>query len=60
MKAALLKIVKEQPNIEGTTTRNGNILTWVKDGPDTPVYLETPDDLLKIDIATPDWKKTKA
>ena len=59
LRSAILSIAKEQPSVKNTTTRDGRIVAWLKDAPDRPLFLETPDDLVKIGVSTPDWKRLK-
>lgn len=54
----MLKIVKDQPNVKSATTRDGTILAWLT-GKDRPVEINTPDDLFKVGILSPDWKRLK-
>lgn len=58
MRVTMLKIVKDQPNVKSATTRDGKILTWLT-GKDRPVEINTPDDLFKVGILSPDWKRLK-
>lgn len=58
MRATMLKIVKDQPNVKSPTTRDGKIPVWLI-GKDRPVEIHTPDDLFKVGIMSPDWKRLK-
>lgn len=58
MRVAMMKMVKEQPNVKGATTRDGKILVWLT-GKDRPIEIYTPDDLFKVGIESPDWKRLK-
>ncbi|KAI3382689.1 hypothetical protein SNEBB_010921, partial [Seison nebaliae] len=58
LKASMLKMVKEQPSVKGTTTRDGTILAWINNE-NRPVYINTPDDLTKVGIESPDLSKLR-
>ena len=58
MRATMLNIVKDQTNVKSVTTRDGKILVWLV-GKDRPVEIHTPDDLFKIGMTSPDWKRLK-
>lgn len=58
MRVSMLKVVKEQPNVKNATTRDGKILVWLTDK-ERPVEIYTPDDLFKVGIINPDWKRLK-
>ena len=47
LRSKLLKIVKDQPEVETAFAREGRILAYVKGKP-RPVVVETPDDLSKV------------
>lgn len=58
LRSALLKMAKEKTEVRNVTTRDGRILAWLVDK-ERPVVLTTPDDLHKIGIDSPDWKRLK-
>lgn len=58
MKATMLKMVKEQPGVSNATTKEGKILAWMA-GKDRPVEVTTPDELGKVGITSPDWKRLR-
>ena len=58
MKATMLKMVKEQPGVSNATTREGKILAWMT-GKDRPVEITTPEELGKVGITSPDWKRLR-
>ncbi|KAK4321308.1 hypothetical protein Pmani_007884 [Petrolisthes manimaculis] len=58
LRAAMLKIVKEQATVRNVTTRDGKIIAWLIDR-ERPVDINTPDDLHKVGITSPDWKRLK-
>jgi len=55
----LLMMVKGHEAVKSVTTRDGKIVAWLKDKPDVAVELESPDDLWKIGVETPDWQMLK-
>lgn len=55
VRAAVMKMAVE-PNVKDVSSGDGKILVQFT-GKDRPVYLNTPDDLHKIGITNPDWKK---
>lgn len=55
----MMKTAKEQQSIKNTTTRDFEIVVWLKDEQDRPLYIEAPDDLTKIGVTSPDWKTFK-
>ena len=57
LRSAILSITKELLSVKNTTTRDGRIVAWLKDAPDKPLFLETPDDLVKVGVNATDWKK---
>ncbi|KAK4311717.1 hypothetical protein Pmani_016818 [Petrolisthes manimaculis] len=58
LRAAMLKIVKEQATVRNVTTRDGKVIAWLIDR-ERPVDINTPDDLHKVGITSPDWKRLK-
>ena len=58
LRAALLKMTKEQENVKNAVTRDGTILAWVTNK-DRPVRIDSPDDLHKIGITSPDWRQLR-
>ena len=54
LRSAMLNIVKEQQSVKNITIRDGKIVAWLKDNPERPVFVDTPDDLVKIGVAAPD------
>lgn len=58
LRATLLKMVKEQPGVKGVTTRDGRILAWLTDS-ERPVQVTSPDDLHKVGIISPNWKRLR-
>ena len=53
-----MKMVKEQEAVRNVTTRDGKILAWLVDK-ERPVVITTPDDLFKVGIESPDWKRLR-
>ena len=53
-----MKTVKEQGLVKNATTRDGSIIAWLTNR-ERPVYIDRPEDLCKVGIATPDWKLLK-
>ncbi|MPC61744.1 hypothetical protein E2C01_055819 [Portunus trituberculatus] len=51
-------MVKEQPGVNGVTSRDGSIQTWLTDK-DRPVQITNPGDLHKVGIVSPDWKRLR-
>lgn len=58
LRSVLLKMTKEQAEVRNVTTRDGRILAWLVDR-DRPVEITTPDDLHKVGIDSPDWRRLK-
>lgn len=58
LRASLLKLVKEHCVVKNAVTSHGKILAWYKDK-DRPITVNTPDDLYKLAINIPDWKRLK-
>lgn len=56
MRAAVLKIVKEQQEVKNATTRNGKVAVWRVDRPDRAIEI---DDLRKIGKVSSDWERLK-
>ena len=59
LRSTMLKIVKERENVKNATTRDGKILVWLNNGEEKPLDIDSPDDLWKVGIVTPDWKRLK-
>lgn len=57
-RANMLKMNKELPAVKNATTQDGKKLVWLTDR-DRSVEISTPDDLHKVGITSPDWKKLK-
>ena len=55
----MLNIAREHNNVKSVATRDGKIIAWMKDRPDRAVSMDTPDDLFKIGVTFPDWKRLK-
>lgn len=49
--------MKEQAGVQNVTTRNGRILAWLTDEPNRAIEINAPDDLSKVGMVTPDWKR---
>ena len=58
LRATLMSMVKEQESVKNVSTRNGSILAWLTNG-GRPVVVNTPDDLSKVGLTSPDWKRLK-
>lgn len=58
LRATMFSMVKEQETVKGVSTRDGSISAWLTSG-GRPVVVNTPDDLLKVGITSPDWKRLK-
>lgn len=58
LRATMMSLVKEQETVKNVSTRDGNILAWLNSG-GRPVIVNTPDDLMKVGITSPDWKRLK-
>lgn len=58
LRSTLLKMTKEQAAVRNVSTRDGRILAWLVDK-ERPVEINTPDDLFKVGIDSPDWKRLK-
>lgn len=58
LRATMMSLVKEQETVKNVSTRDGSILAWLTSG-GRPVVINTPDDLLKVGISSPDWKRLK-
>ena len=56
IRAAMLKMVKESPEVKNATTIDGKLLVWTKEDPTKSLVIESPDDLFKVGISNPDWK----
>ncbi|KAG0715418.1 hypothetical protein GWK47_012010 [Chionoecetes opilio] len=54
----MLKMIKEQAVVRNVTTRDGIILAWLVDK-ERPVAITTPEELHKVGIDSPDWKRLK-
>lgn len=59
LRAAMMKMVKDQAGVKNVTSRNGKIVAWLNDEPNRAIEINTPDDLNKVGIVTPDWKRLK-
>lgn len=57
LRSAMRRMVKDQAGVKNVTTRNGKILAWLTDDPNRTIEINTPDDLSKVGIVTPDWKR---
>ncbi|KAK3890935.1 hypothetical protein Pcinc_005102 [Petrolisthes cinctipes] len=57
LRSAMRRMVKEQVSVKNVTTRNGKILAWLTDEPNRAIEINTPDELSKVGIVTPDWKR---
>ncbi|KAK4320801.1 hypothetical protein Pmani_008340 [Petrolisthes manimaculis] len=57
LRSAMRRMVKEQVSVKNVTTRNGKILAWLTDEPNRAIEINTPDELIKVGIVTPDWKR---
>ncbi|MPC48925.1 hypothetical protein E2C01_042712 [Portunus trituberculatus] len=57
LRSAMRRMVEEQAGVKNVTTRNGKILAWLTDDPNRAIEINTPDDLNKVGIVTPDWKR---
>lgn len=58
MRAKMLAVVKESPNVESSFTKDGKIMCFLKDDKRArkrPVMVETPDDLFKIGLDSVDY-----
>ena len=53
LRAKMMKLVKEQEVVKNVSTRDGSILAWLHSG-GKPVVINTPDDLQKVGISTPE------
>ena len=58
LRATLLKIVKEQGVVKNATPRDGRIIAWLTNR-ERPVYIDNPNDLVKLGIEALDWKRLK-
>ena len=58
IRAKMVKLAKDQPNVKSVSTRDGKIRVWFT-GRDDPIEIPTPDDLYKVGIQSPDWKGLK-
>ncbi len=56
LRAKMLNMVKEQETVKNVSTREGSILAWLHSG-GRPVVINCPDDLEKVGISAPDWKR---
>lgn len=59
LRAAMMKMVKEQTGVRNVTSRNGKIVAWLNEDPNRAIEIDTPDDMSKVGIVTPDWKRLK-
>lgn len=57
LRSTMRRMVQEQTGVKNVTTRNGKILAWMTDDPNRAVEINTPDDLNKVGIVAPDWKR---
>lgn len=55
----MMKMVKDQTEVKNATSRNGKIVAWLSEDPNGTIEINTPDDLRKVGIVTPDWKWLK-
>ena len=53
LRAKMMKLVKKQEVVKNVSTRDGSIFSWLHSG-ERPVDINTPDDLHKVGITTPD------
>lgn len=58
LRATMCKMLREKEGVESVTTRDGKILAWLTNK-ERPVIINNPDDLHKVGIASPDWKRLK-
>ena len=49
IRAKMVKLAKDQPNVKSVSTRDGKIRVWFT-GRDDPIEIHMPDDLYKVDI----------
>ena len=56
LRAKMMSLVKEQETVKNVSTREGSVVAWPTSG-GRPVVINTPDNLEKIGITSPDWKK---
>lgn len=57
LRSAMRRMVQVQPGVKNVTTRNGKIVAWLTDDPNRAREINTPDELSKVGIVTPDWKR---
>lgn len=49
--------MKEQAGVKNVTTRNSKNLAWLTNEPNRAIEINALDDLSKVGIVTPDWKR---
>lgn len=59
LRSTMMKMVKDQTGVKNATSRNGKIVAWLSEDPNRAIEITTPDDLNKVGIVTPDWKRLK-
>ena len=59
LRATLFKIVKDSEKVKNVTTRDGKIVAWLHANPQSSIEIDSPDDLWKVGINEPDWKRLK-
>ncbi len=56
LRARLMNLVKNQETVKNVATREGSILAWLHSG-GRPVVINSPEDLHKVGISSPDSEK---
>ena len=59
LRSTMLKMVREQSGVKNSTSRGGKTLARLNDVPNQALQIETPNDLIKVGIVCPDWKRLK-
>ncbi|MPC72906.1 hypothetical protein E2C01_067219 [Portunus trituberculatus] len=59
LRSAMRQMMKEQPGVKNETTRNGKVVAWLTDDPNRAIEINIPDDLSKVGLVTPDWKRLR-
>ena len=58
LRATMLKMIKEHDAVKNLTTRDGRIIVWLNNR-ERPVEVDSPADLHRVGITSPDWKRLK-
>ena len=59
LRSTMMKMVKDQSRVKKVTARNSKIVAWLAEDPNHAIEISTPDELSKVGIVMPDWKRLR-